>query len=472
MTWPNVLVLEYLRDNDLTNSSVELKARLNIALGYQRMLTFQHPDSGGFSWYGGDPEHLLVTAYGLMELSDMSQVAEVDQSILRNAAGFLAMLQETDGHWEPPQDRPFATGGTISTDTFQATTFVAWAIQTSGQRPDVVQKAVNYLMIHRDDAQTTFAKALLAVFLSEYPGADQSVLSSLRDDLEAAAQVQPDGTLAWPTEGGGSLYDYGDSATLETSALAVLALEHDPAYTQTTTKGLAYLVSQKDALGNFRSTQATVFTFKALLASEPPSVDGTVTVMVEGNQVAQLTITPETTDVFRVVDLKNILAADDNQVELLFAGQGQPSFQVVGLWYVPWSEVPEPQPGPLDLQVDYDQTELQVGDTITVHVTVRNTTDAFLPMVMIDLGTPPGFDPIREDLDALVEQDTIANYEITDRQVIIYTNGLQGQTVLDFSYRIQATMAFSGDGPGNKAYLYYTPAIQAVRIPISVTVQP
>ncbi len=465
--------MKYLRDSEQTNSELEAKARLNIALGYQRMLTFQHPDSGGFSWFGSDPEHLVLTAYGLMELTDMAQVFDVDENVLNDAARFLAFHQASDGHWEPPTDRPFGTGGSVSSDRYQATTFVAWALLHSGLQPIALQRAITYLMSHREDATTNFSKALLAVFLSEYQNADQTVLSSLLDELADSAETSNDGGAYWNAEDGGSLYDYGSAAVQETTALAAMALLGDEAHRELGSRALAYLISQKDAVGNFQSTQATVFTLKALMTDlQPNSTDGTVTVLLDGNQVAQVQITPDTADVFRTLDLKNILSADDNQLQLLFAGDHPPSFQVVGLWYVPWSEVAEPEPGPLDIDVQYDRTELRVNETISVLVSLHKTTDTFLPMVIVDLGTPPGFEPMREDLDGVLADGTIANYEVTDRQVIVYTNGLQPDQTLEFSYRIQATMAFSGESPGFEAYTYYTPEVRVHQAPISVTVTP
>ena len=56
---------------------VHAKAEGFIANGYQRLLTFEVP-GGGFSWFGNAPANKILTAYGLMEFSDMSQVHDVD----------------------------------------------------------------------------------------------------------------------------------------------------------------------------------------------------------------------------------------------------------------------------------------------------------------------------------------------------------------------------------------------------------
>ena len=52
---------------------VHAKAEGFIANGYQRLLTFEVP-GGGFSWFGNAPANKILTAYGLMEFSDMSNL--------------------------------------------------------------------------------------------------------------------------------------------------------------------------------------------------------------------------------------------------------------------------------------------------------------------------------------------------------------------------------------------------------------
>ncbi|MCD6497429.1 MAG: hypothetical protein J7M25_03890 [Deltaproteobacteria bacterium] len=472
VTWPNVLVLKYLRDNHLTNPGIELKARQNIALGYQRMLTFHHPDSGGFSWFGEDAEHLVLTAYGLMEMTDMAQVYDVDQSILDGAARFIANRQKSDGSWTPDQDRGFGIGETVSTSTFQTTTFAAWALTHCGLHPAAVESAKQYLLSNQSEATTLFSKSLLVRFLTDSPPADSAMLFDLLEDLASAADRNTaDGTAVWTTEGSGSLYDHGKLANLETTALAVAALSNARVHSELVQDGIAYLVGQKDSLGNL-GTQATVLMLKALLDARGPdqAVDGTVSILLNDQPAAQVTMTPETSDVFRVVDLKNLLAADDNKVDLVFSGDGRPSFQVVGLWYVPWDQVPQDDPGPLSIDVSYDRTELQVNQTITVQVTVQNNETVLIPMVMLDLGIPPGFEPMQEDLDALRTNGTITSYEVTDRQIIMYLSHLDGGQQVQFDYRIQATMAFSGESPGYRVYAYYTPEMSSYQAPIAVTV--
>ena len=76
-TYPNVLALDYMKRTKKLTPEVHAKAEGYIANGYQRLLTFEVP-GGGFSWFGQAPANKILTAYGLMEFSDMSKVYDVD----------------------------------------------------------------------------------------------------------------------------------------------------------------------------------------------------------------------------------------------------------------------------------------------------------------------------------------------------------------------------------------------------------
>ena len=54
MTYPNILVLDYLKRTDQTTPEIQMEAERYIAVGYQRLLTFEVP-TGGFSLFGQPP---------------------------------------------------------------------------------------------------------------------------------------------------------------------------------------------------------------------------------------------------------------------------------------------------------------------------------------------------------------------------------------------------------------------------------
>src|SRR5581483_4165786 len=99
-TYPNVLALDYLRRNKLNLPPVEAKAKQYIHLGYQRLVGFEVP-GGGFDWYGHPPANLALTAYGLMEFSDMARVHDVDPRLIERTRAWLVRQRKPDGSWDP-----------------------------------------------------------------------------------------------------------------------------------------------------------------------------------------------------------------------------------------------------------------------------------------------------------------------------------------------------------------------------------
>ena len=52
----------------------------------------------------------------------------------------------------------------------------------------------------------------------------------------------------------------------------------------------------------------------------------------------------------------------------------------------------------------YDRTRLAQDEIVTGTATIRNNLDKTAKMVMVDLGIPPGFELLSEDLQKMVEK--------------------------------------------------------------------
>ncbi len=100
ITYPNVLIAKYLRATKKDKPEPMMKAEQFISLGYQRLLTFEVP-GGGFDWFGNPPANTVLSAYGVMELTDMADVAQVDKRLIKRAFRLLETRQNADGSWSP-----------------------------------------------------------------------------------------------------------------------------------------------------------------------------------------------------------------------------------------------------------------------------------------------------------------------------------------------------------------------------------
>jgi hypothetical protein len=136
-------------------------------------------------------------------------------------------------------------------------------------------------------------------------------------------------------------------------------------------------------------------------------------------------------------------------------------FQVAGGFHVPWGPAGRPDPAeanePLQIDVAYDRTNLQVDDTVELTATLRYRGAAAAQMPLVDLGVPPGFEVEAADLNRLVEAHTISRFSITPRQVIVYLEELRPGATVTIRYHLRAKFPVRAQAPASEAYLYYTP---------------
>jgi molecular chaperone DnaK (HSP70) len=174
----------------------------------------------------------------------------------------------------------------------------------------------------------------------------------------------------------------------------------------------------------------------------------------------------------------HILAFDDvgtgeNRVAFRVAGNGRPMVQITAEYYLPWDEVPPEPVGqePLSVEVSYDRTALAVQDEVTVTVWLNLNAPGTAQMVLLDLGVPPGFTVLDEDLQALVVQGLIERFELTGRQIIVYLTDLPSGQPLTFQYGLQARIPLRVQIPASLVYDYYSPDRRGEERPLLITVE-
>jgi len=456
--WPNALVLDYIAKQGTITPEIELKAREFINAGYQRLLTFECT-GGGFTWFGDpNPANLILSAMGVMEFSDIGRVHEIDEQIVPRTIEFLASRQDADGHFHEDQGSEFAT---VHYDDLMTTCFILWAFAEAGYNGPAAQKAFGYAKAHRADLKATYAIALCAVGMASYAPLDSATQAVLHDLVGA---VHEEGDKAWWEAGvsqDACYYGGGDGTTIEATALATLALLASAEAPDLVSKAIAYLASKKDSFGNWGTTHATILSLKAFVKSLDALVqkaNGTVQVTINGTALPPLLVTQDNADVFQQFELKDyVVPGDLNTVKVAFAGEGTLMYQIVWSHYEPGNAGGNPE-SPLEIEVHYDKTHLQVDDIVGVTAVVRNVSAGPAPMVLVDLGLPPGFDLLTADLEKAVADGLIQKFETTAKQILVYVANLDPGEELTLTYQLQAKYPLKVESPDSSASLYYDPS--------------
>ena len=473
-TYPNVLALDYMKRTKKLTPEVHAKAEGFIAQGYQRLLTFEVP-GGGFSWFGRAPANKILTAYGLMEFSDMSRVYEVDPRLIERTQQWLASLQQADGSWKP--DTSFINEGATNrynSDVLRITAHIGWALENTGYRGPAVDKAQRFVESHLNAKADAYTLAVVANFAVDHD--KNSAFTRQAMQLLLDARTEKDEQVWWTAEET-SVYATGPSAAVETTALAVQALLKWGQASGIARKALTYVTSKKDAGGAWGTTQATIMALRALLlASEIGSADvhGSVEVVLNGKSVEKLLLTPENNDLFHQFVLKD-MDPKTNSVQLRFAGTGGLAYQVVGRYFVPWDE--QPTHDALSIKVAYDRTTLAQNDIAPATATVKNNLDKSANMVMVDLGIPPGFDLLSEDLQSYQEKTAgagsgrLEKFSLTATQAILYFNSFAPDETVTLRFRLRAKYPIRAHTFQSRVYEYYDPAVSATAKPIQLEVR-
>jgi uncharacterized protein YfaS (alpha-2-macroglobulin family) len=477
--YPNILAVAYLRKTNQANPTMMLKAETVLQAGYQRLLTFERP-GGGFDWWGRGEPLIWLSAYGLNEFNDMSKVMDIDRGIITRTQQWLIKQQEADGTWSKIGATHSESIERMGDAKLLLTSYVTWALLDSGYRGPEMKKALEYIRNHAKDEKSAYILALAANALAADDAQDDSthaVLKLVLQRLEEQKKRIPELKAAnFPIAGGQSLsYARGDGLTVETTALAVLALHKNGQFAPSVSECLTYLIKARDPHGTWGSTQATILALKALTTcSSAPPQKGTADVVVRVNEkeAVKFQITEKDGDLLRAFDLTSVMnQAGSNTVTLEVRGPTALTYQVVSRHFEPWAVEPKADKPAFDVAVAYDRTRLATTDELHATATLKYNGKQPAAMVMLELGIPPGFSVDAGEFAEMVAKKQVNKFSVTSRQVILYLSDVVPGQELRFSYPLKARYPVKVKTPESVVYEYYTPTNRGVAAPTELIVE-
>lgn len=441
MTYPNVLVTEYLKAARRAQPDVLLRAMELLNIGYQRLLTFEVP-GGGFEWYGRRPADLRLSALGLAQFADLKRVYDIDERVIERTRKFLHSKQAADGSW-----------GDLA-----LTAYITWVLAEAGESGEPIERARTFLR-----KQSTDDPYVLGLLANALPDNDAILarLDGMKQERDGAVFWQPQRTLYYAT---------GKAAAVEATSLIAMAMVRAKKHAATANKALSFLVKARDSGGAWGSTQATVLALKALVAgTSGVTEDKTTEIVLRVNDEEQkLTVTPDTADVMRYVNFKGVRKGK-NTVRI--TGRGEFIYQVVGRYYLPWSEVrEEDQAEPMTLSIEYDRSRLTREDTLKATVRMRYHGSQPTFMVILDVGVPGGFTVVPDAFEKLQAQGKIDKFQITSKQIIVYLGKVEPGQEMSFSYELKARYPIKVKTPPSSVYEYYAPDRRGQARPVELEV--
>ncbi len=434
-TYPNIYVLKYLREAGKSNPESEKKAMDYLERGYKRLIGFETADNG-FEWFGHTPPHEALTAYGLLEFTDMQQFIEVDQKMLERTKQFLLKRRDGNGSFSLINrglDAFASVPGKI------ANIYIVYALTQAGVGKEI-QKEYETQVKKALESKDGYQLAMMAIAASNMK--DAASYNILMDELE---KQSPKPSLNAET----SVVNSRDaSLRVETEALYAMALmKNTNPQLGKVANLIAKILSEKNYYG-YGSTQATVMALGAIVNYSKLigkiSEDAPVSFAINNTPtVGDSTLTSN------LHDGNNIFT-----VNYLQKDKAIPYNLEVG-----YSTFTPPNSEKADLHINatLKANEVKVGETVRMDIAVTNTKNILQPMAIAKIGIPAGLAMQPWQLKEFMEKNQVAYYEIFDNYLVFYWMGFAPNETKTIHLDLKAEIPGTYKGKASNTYLYYTP---------------
>jgi hypothetical protein len=442
--YPNLLVLDLLRQTGAARPDVEARALQLLEDGYKKLAAYECKD-GGFDWWGRSPAHEGLTAYGILQFGDMARVFPgVDKGLTDRSVRWLLGRRDGSGGWQRRDDwHGWQSQGVIGA-------YIAWAVCEAGfgqQFQPEINAAFEAAKASGDPYQLALvANALLA---QKDPRAETVIRRLLEKKDENGTWMGKSHSVM-----GGS----GAGLRIETTALVALALMKNVANSSALTQAMDFIAAAKNEYG-YGSTQSTVLALKALVAyakrnSQNPAGDGLLVVQVDGKRVAEQAFSSKNPRTFEIKNLEKYFANDHPRVEVFFEKTDVALPFDLEVQYA--SRLPRNAPNcPFTFETRLNQTEAAVGGTVRLSAALQNTSDAGLASPMIVVGIPAGLSLQPWQLKQLVDQKKCDFYELWDGFAVFHFEALPAGETRRIDLDLRADIAGVFEAPAAQAFLYY-----------------
>ena len=460
--YPNVMVLAYLQAagaDQASDAAAEATAKLDR--GYS-LLTGYESKSKGFEWFGGDPGHEALSAYGLLQFREMAKVYPgMDPTLVDRTAAWLRSRRDGKGGYQR-NSRALDSFGAASATVTDA--YITYALAEAGEQDLAAELAV--ARKHAAEAEDPYVLALSAGALLAANKTDRDGTAG----LARLAKLQgKDGAF---TGADHSITRSGGQALqIETTALAALAMmKSEAAYRREIAGALDWLTKQRSQWGGYGSTQSTILSLKALTvqatnASKPPA-NASVAVWVNGERIAATALDGE--GAIELPDVGKHLRAGDNVIELRASKGVKVDYSLGAAWY---DRSPATSPAAaVAVTASLNRKRVRVGRGVTLTATVKNVTAKGQPMTMARVGLPGGLKFQPWQLDELVAKGQVDFIETREREVILYFRQMKPSETRTVPVQLLAQVPGAYVAPPSSAYLYYTDEHRQYDAPLAIEV--
>jgi len=443
--YPLVMAQQYFTTHTGMNPELIKKSQDLLEQGYKRLIGFECKNKG-YEWFGGDPGHEALTAYGLLEFTDMGKVREVDTQMVERTKAWL--LARRDGKGGFLRDsKAIDSFGRAPEATTNA--YITWALLEAGEKN--LEKEVAQIREQAGKSDDSYIIALGANVMNQSGDKDgaKKLMEKLAKKQSKNGDVQGASTSITQSS--------GEALAIETTSLAVSAWLQNPNFAANVENAMKFLAEQCKS-GRFSSTQSTILALKAIIAYDKarskPKAPGSVRLYIDGTPAGNsVSFDEKTKEVIQLPDFNSLLKAGNHTIELKMTDGSDMPFSLTVNYF---SDQPaNSNECKLSFETSLRDSKIREGKITEVQVKVANKTDGALPMPVAIIGIPGGLEPRHDQLKELVKSKTIDAYEVIGRNIILYWRAMKPSQVNQVTISLTAAIPGNYEGPACRAYQYY-----------------
>jgi uncharacterized protein YfaS (alpha-2-macroglobulin family) len=460
-SYPLTMAQQYFTSHSGVDPKMIATAQEKLDAGYKRLVSFETKEHG-YEWFGENPGHEALTAYGLLHFSDMAKVRDIDQAMLARTRDWL--LGQRDGKGGFTRKRRALH--TWIEDQDSSNGYITWALLETGARglaPEV--RAFETAAGKSENSYVVALGANVAALAGERPLA-RTLMERLATRQNKSGAV--DGGTASIVGSG------GDALAIETTALATLAWLRDPTFAGHTERAMKYLADSSQD-GRYGSTQSTVLALRAIVAYDQqrarPGAPGALRLFVDGRPVGEpVRFDVKTQGALVLPDSASHLTPGRHRIEVRMDGGAPMPYSVAVTYHATTPD--SARQTKVGLSVELPKAGLREGELVEAVATVTNRTTQSVPSPIAIIGLPGGLEPRHDQLKELVQKGTIDAYEVMGRDVVLYWRGFSAGQKVAVPLSLVAAVPGHFTAPASRAYLYYTDEHKTWVKPLEATIAP
>ena len=442
--YPNVLALQYMRAMDKTNPDIEAKALKYLESGYDKLISYECKN-GGFEWFGSDPAHEGLTAYGLMQFVDMQEVYPVSNIMINRTANWLLQRRDGKGGWE--MNERFLHSWADNSSIYNA--YITWAMTEAGYHKKL-KRELDFVYESAIKTEDVYVMSLAANALLN---ANDTRGKDLLNDI--TLRQNEDGS--WSGLQHSITHSKGRELAVETTSLVMLAMLKDNRNGEQIRKANDFLMQARGSYG-FGNTQATVMALKAIIAyakvAQNTDKNGRLTVYLNDDEIAKYDYSEaETTDVL-LSNLVSDLPKGNYEIKVKFSKTKHPVPFLLSVNY----DTRYPQNDDeraIELTTELQDTAVAQGETVRLKIRLNNMSGENQSNPIAIIGLPAGASPQLWQLKQLQNEGAFDYYESFDGYFVFYFRTIDAGQTKTINLDLKATLKGSYSAPASTAFLYY-----------------